>query len=50
MFGLTRHRMIEIGAALLLTLAALLFVALTVWAKPMSEPSPAETSGEPARP
>lgn len=31
MFGLTRHRMIEIGAALLLTLAALL-VAFTVWA------------------
>ena len=50
MFGLTRHRMIEIGAALLLTLAALLFVALTVWAKPMSEPGPAETIGEPARP
>lgn len=33
MFGLTKNRMIEIGAALLLTLAALLFVALTVWAE-----------------
>lgn len=33
MFGLTRNRMIEIGVALLLTLAALLFVGLTVWAE-----------------
>ena len=48
MYGLTRHRMIEIGAALLLTLAALLFVGLT-WAAPMSEPGAAETSGDRAR-
>jgi len=30
--GLTRMRIVEIGVALLLTLAALLFVGLTVWA------------------
>ncbi len=33
MTRLTRHRMFEIGIALLLTLAALLFVGLTVWAE-----------------
>jgi hypothetical protein len=49
MFGLTRHRMIEIGAALLLTLAALLFVALTVWAEPVSGPGNAEASADRAR-
>ncbi len=32
MFGLTRLRIVEIGIALLLTLAALLFVGFTVWA------------------
>jgi hypothetical protein len=32
MFGLTRLRIVEIGVALLLTLAALIFVGLTVWA------------------
>jgi copper(I)-binding protein len=32
MFGLTKIRIVEIGVALLLTLAALLFVRLTVWA------------------
>ena len=32
MFGLARLRIVEIGVALLLTLAALLFVGLTVWA------------------
>ena len=32
MFGLTRIRIVEIGVALVLTLAALLFVGLTVWA------------------
>jgi copper(I)-binding protein len=32
LFGLARLRLIEIGVALLLTLAALLFVGLTVWA------------------
>ena len=31
-FGLTRLRIIEIAVALLLTLAALLFVGLTLWA------------------
>lgn len=33
MFGLTRLRIFEIGVALLLTLAALIFVGLTVWAE-----------------
>jgi len=32
MFGLTKIRIVEIGVALLLTLAAILFVGLTVWA------------------
>jgi copper(I)-binding protein len=32
MFGLTKLRIVEIGIALLLTLGALLFVGLTVWA------------------
>jgi periplasmic copper chaperone A len=32
MFGLTRPRIVEIGVALLLTLAAIVFVGLTVWA------------------
>ncbi len=32
MFGPTRIRIVEIGVALLLTLAAILFVGLTVWA------------------
>jgi copper(I)-binding protein len=32
MFGLTKLRLIEIGVALLLTLGAILFVGLTVWA------------------
>jgi hypothetical protein len=32
MFGLVRLRVVEIGIALLLTLAAILFVGLTVWA------------------
>ena len=35
MFGLARLRIIEIGVALLLTLAAILFVGLTVWAAEM---------------
>jgi copper(I)-binding protein len=35
-FGLTKLRIIEIGIALLLTLAALLFVGLTVWAAEMA--------------
>ena len=36
MFGLARIRIVEIGVALLLTLAALLFVGLTVWAAEFS--------------
>jgi hypothetical protein len=31
-FGLTKLRIIEIAVALLLTLAAILFVGLTLWA------------------
>jgi copper(I)-binding protein len=37
MFGLARLRIIEIGVALLLTLAAILFVGLTVWAAEMAQ-------------
>jgi copper(I)-binding protein len=47
MFGLTKLRIIEIGVALLLTLAALLFVGLTVWA---AEIAPIEVAGPWARP
>lgn len=47
MFGLTRLRIIEIGVALLLTLAALLFVGLTVWA---AEVARIEVAGAWARP
>ena len=36
LFGLTKLRIVEIGVALLLTLAALLFVGLTVWAAEMA--------------
>jgi copper(I)-binding protein len=32
MFGLSKIRLVEIGVAILLTLAALIFVGLTVWA------------------
>ena len=47
MFGLTRLRIVEIGVALLLTLAAMLFVGLTVWAAEMAE---IEVAGAWARP
>ena len=47
MFGLTRIRIVEIGVALLLTLAAILFVGLTVWAAEMAE---IEVAGAWARP
>jgi len=47
MFGLTRIRIVEIGVALLLTLAAMLFVGLTVWAAGMAE---IEVAGAWARP
>ncbi len=43
MFGLTRLRIFEIGVALLLTLAALIFVGLTVWAE---ESGVMETAGD----
>lgn len=38
-FGLTRLRIIEIAVALLLTLAALLFVGLTLWAAKLPDGS-----------
>jgi len=47
MFGLTRIRIVEIGVALLLTLAAILFVGLTVWA---AEIGKIEVAGAWARP
>ena len=47
MFGLTGIRIIEIGVALLLTLAAILFVGLTVWAAEVAE---IEVAGAWARP
>jgi len=47
MFGLTKLRIVEIGIALLLTLAALLFVGLTVWA---AEIARIEVAGAWARP
>ena len=47
MFRLTRIRIVEIGVALLLTLAALLFVGLTVWAAEMAR---IEVAGAWARP
>ena len=47
MFGLTKLRIFEIGVALLLTLAALLFVGLTVWA---AEIARIEVAGAWARP
>jgi copper(I)-binding protein len=31
MFGLTKHRLVEIGVALVLTLASLVFIGLTAW-------------------
>jgi hypothetical protein len=43
MFGLTGIRMVEIGVALLLTLAALIFVGLTVWA---AGPEPGEDNAK----
>jgi copper(I)-binding protein len=47
MFGLTRIRIVEIGVALLLTLAAILFVGITVWA---AETGKIEVAGAWARP
>jgi hypothetical protein len=45
MFGLARIRIVEIGVALLLTLAALIFVGLTVWA---AEPGAGDDSSDEA--
>ena len=47
MFGLSKLRIVEIGVALLLTLAALIFVGLTVWA---AETARLEIAGAWARP
>jgi periplasmic copper chaperone A len=47
MFGLTRPRIFEIGVALLLTLAAIVFVGLTVWA---AESGRIDVAGAWARP
>jgi periplasmic copper chaperone A len=51
MFGLSKLRLVEIGVAILLTLAALVFVGLTVWAAETGRISVADawagpTSGE----
>jgi copper(I)-binding protein len=47
MFGLSRPRIVEIGVALLLTLAVLILVGLTVWA---AESARIEVAGAWARP
>lgn len=47
MFGLSKLRIVEIGVALLLTLAALIFVGITVWA---AEAARMEIAGAWARP
>jgi periplasmic copper chaperone A len=47
MFGLARLRIIEIGVALLLTLAAILFVGLTVWAAEMAHVDVADAWARP---
>ena len=48
MFGLTRLRIVEIGVAILLTLAALLFVGLTVWAAEMARIEVADAWARPS--
>ena len=48
MFGLTKLRIVEIGIALLLTLAALLFVGLTVWAAEMARIEVADAWARPS--
>ncbi len=48
MFGLSKLRLIEIGIALLLTLAALIFVGLTVWAAGTGRISVADAWAGPA--
>lgn len=47
--GLTRLRLIEIAAAVLLTFAALLFVGLAIWATDEYETRGAAAFGVPAR-
>ncbi|MFZ2019869.1 MAG: copper chaperone PCu(A)C [Methyloceanibacter sp.] len=48
MFGLSKLRLVEIGVALLLTLAALIFVGLTVWAAETGRISVADAWAAPA--
>lgn len=48
MFGLSKLRLVEIGIALLLTLAALIFVGLTVWAAETGRISVADAWAGPA--
>jgi copper(I)-binding protein len=48
LFGLTKLRIVEIGIALLLTLAALLFVGLTVWAAEMARIDVADAWARPS--
>ena len=48
MFRLTKLRLFEIGVALLLTLAALLFVGLTVWAAEIASVRVADAWARPA--
>jgi copper(I)-binding protein len=48
MFGLSKLRLVEIGIALLLTLAALVFVGLTVWAAETGRISVADAWASPA--
>jgi copper(I)-binding protein len=48
MFGLSKLRLFEIGIALLLTLAALIFVGLTVWAAETGRISVADAWAGPA--
>jgi hypothetical protein len=47
--GLTRLRLIEIAAAVLLTFAALLFVGLAIWATDEYETRGVAAFGVPAR-
>jgi hypothetical protein len=47
MFGFTRIRLVEIGVALLLTLAAVLFIGLKGWA---AEPEPNEDGAKEHKP
>lgn len=50
MFGLSKLRLFEIGVALLLTLAAVIFVGLTVWAAETGRISVADAWARPTGP